>query len=59
MASDIVLTNPTTMAQPGGHYTHAVTANGFVFVSGQLADRAGRSEAQRGVVRAAGAADAG
>jgi len=34
--SDIVLTNPATMAQPGGHYTHAVTANGFVFVSGQL-----------------------
>src|SRR5450755_2170262 len=36
MASDIVLTNPDTMAQPGGHYTHAVTANGFVFVAGQL-----------------------
>lgn len=36
MASDIVLTNPATMAQPGGHYTHAVTANGFVFVAGQL-----------------------
>ena len=34
--SDIVLTNPATMAQPGGHYTHAVTANGFVFVAGQL-----------------------
>lgn len=36
MASDIVLTNPVTMAQPGGHYTHAVTANGFVFIVGQL-----------------------
>lgn len=36
MASNIVLTNPATMAQPGGHYTHAVTANGFVFVAGQL-----------------------
>jgi reactive intermediate/imine deaminase len=24
------------MATPGGHYSHAVTANGFVFVSGQL-----------------------
>ena len=24
------------MAQPGGHYTHAVTANGFVFIAGQL-----------------------
>jgi hypothetical protein len=29
MASDKVLTNPDTMAQPGGHYTHAVTANGL------------------------------
>jgi 2-iminobutanoate/2-iminopropanoate deaminase len=36
MASDIVLTNPATIAAPGGHYTHAVTANGFVFVAGQL-----------------------
>jgi 2-iminobutanoate/2-iminopropanoate deaminase len=36
MASDITLTNPATMAQPGGHYSHAVTANGFVFISGQL-----------------------
>ena len=34
--SDVVQTNPATMAQPGGHYSHAVTANGFVFVSGQL-----------------------
>jgi reactive intermediate/imine deaminase len=24
------------MAPPGGHYSHAVTANGFVFVSGEL-----------------------
>ena len=36
MTSDIVLTNPATMAPPGGHYTHAVIANGFVFVAGQL-----------------------
>lgn len=36
MASDIVLTNPDTMAAPGGHYSHAVTANGFVFIAGQL-----------------------
>jgi reactive intermediate/imine deaminase len=36
MASDIVLTNPDTMAAPGGHYSHAVKANGFVFVAGQL-----------------------
>ncbi len=36
MASDIVSVNPDTMAAPGGHYSHAVKANGFVFVSGQL-----------------------
>jgi 2-iminobutanoate/2-iminopropanoate deaminase len=36
MASDIVTTNPDTMATPGGHYSHAVKANGFVFVAGQL-----------------------
>lgn len=36
MAGTIVLTNPKTMAAPGGHYSHAVSANGFVFVSGQL-----------------------
>jgi 2-iminobutanoate/2-iminopropanoate deaminase len=36
MAGNIVLTNPETMAVPGGHYSHAVTANGFVFVAGQL-----------------------
>jgi 2-iminobutanoate/2-iminopropanoate deaminase len=36
MTADTVLTNPTSMAKPGGHYSHAVTGNGFVFVSGQL-----------------------
>ena len=36
MASDIILTNPSGMAAPGGHYSHAVSGNGFVFVSGQL-----------------------
>ncbi len=36
MASDIILTNPDTVAAPGGHYSHAVTANGFVFIAGQL-----------------------
>jgi 2-iminobutanoate/2-iminopropanoate deaminase len=36
MADDIITTNPTAMAAPGGHYSHAVTAGGFVFVSGQL-----------------------
>ncbi len=29
-------TNPANMAAPGGHYSHAVSAGGFVFVSGQL-----------------------
>jgi len=33
---DIVQTNPATMAAPGGHYSHAIAAGGFVFVSGQL-----------------------
>ena len=28
--------NPTTLAPPGGHYSHAVVANGLVFISGQL-----------------------
>jgi reactive intermediate/imine deaminase len=27
---------PADMAKPGGHYSHATVANGFVFVSGQL-----------------------
>ena len=36
MADEIVSTNPTTMAAPGGHYSHAVAAGGLVFVSGQL-----------------------
>jgi reactive intermediate/imine deaminase len=30
------LIQPTTLAPPGGHYSHAVVAGGFVFVSGQL-----------------------
>ena len=36
MAGDIAAINPATMAAPGGHYSHAVEAGGFVFVSGQL-----------------------
>ena len=36
MATEIVLTDPDTMARPGGHYSHAVTADGFVFIAGQL-----------------------
>jgi 2-iminobutanoate/2-iminopropanoate deaminase len=33
---EITSTNPSAMAPPGGHYSHAVSANGFVFVSGEL-----------------------
>ena len=36
MTGDVALANPPTMAAPGGHYSHAVAAGGFVFVSGQL-----------------------
>lgn len=36
MADDILAINPGSMAKPGGHYNHAIAANGFVFVSGQL-----------------------
>jgi len=36
MAADLTAFNPPDMAAPGGHYSHAVKANGFVFVSGQL-----------------------
>jgi reactive intermediate/imine deaminase len=32
----IVNVQPTGLRPPGGHYSHAVIANGFVFVSGQL-----------------------
>jgi 2-iminobutanoate/2-iminopropanoate deaminase len=36
MTTGIRTANPTTMAAPGGHYSHAVAGGGFVFVSGQL-----------------------
>jgi 2-iminobutanoate/2-iminopropanoate deaminase len=36
MSADIVQVNSAAMAAPGGHYSHAVSANGFVYVSGQL-----------------------
>jgi 2-iminobutanoate/2-iminopropanoate deaminase len=36
MPASIRTANPATMATPGGHYSHAVTGGGFVFVSGQL-----------------------
>jgi len=32
----IVCVSPPSLAPPGGHYSHAVRAGGFVFVSGQL-----------------------
>jgi reactive intermediate/imine deaminase len=34
--ADIHYLNPAGTASPGGHYSHATVANGFVFVSGQL-----------------------
>ena len=36
MSPEIRTANPSTMAAPGGHYSHAVTGGGLVFVSGQL-----------------------
>ena len=36
MDKSIQLIQPENVAKPGGHYSHAVTANGFVFISGQL-----------------------
>ncbi|MCC6778711.1 MAG: RidA family protein [Hyphomicrobiales bacterium] len=36
MAGDIAQANPSAMAAPGGHYSHAVTGGGLVFISGQL-----------------------
>jgi len=36
MTTSIRTANPTTMAAPGGHYSHAVAAGGLVFVAGQL-----------------------
>jgi 2-iminobutanoate/2-iminopropanoate deaminase len=36
MTASIRAANPTTMAAPGGHYSHAVAGGGLVFVSGQL-----------------------
>ena len=36
MAGDLRAIDPSTMARPGGHYSHAVVAGGLIFVSGQL-----------------------
>jgi len=35
-SSDPRPVTPGSLARPGGHYSHAVVANGMVFVSGQL-----------------------
>jgi 2-iminobutanoate/2-iminopropanoate deaminase len=36
MTAAIRTANPSNMAAPGGHYSHAVAGGGLVFVSGQL-----------------------
>lgn len=36
MPKEIQQVNPSNMAPPGGHYSHATIVNGLVFVSGQL-----------------------
>ena len=36
MSTSIQPISPASLAAPGGHYSHAIVANGFVFVSGQL-----------------------
>ncbi|RTZ45529.1 RidA family protein [Candidimonas sp. SYP-B2681] len=36
MKTDVKKLAPAGMAAPGGHYSHATIANGFVFVSGLL-----------------------
>lgn len=36
MPKEMQQVNPSNMAPPGGHYSHASIASGLVFVSGQL-----------------------
>lgn len=36
VSTNIIYTNASQLVPPRGHYSHTVTANGFVFVSGQL-----------------------
>lgn len=36
VAKTVKTVNPVGLSAPGGHYSHATVANGFVFVSGQL-----------------------
>jgi hypothetical protein len=33
MAAEIEMTNPDTIAKPGGHYSHAVAAHGCAYVT--------------------------
>ena len=35
-APQLTCVNPPGVSSPGGHYSHAVVANGMVYVSGQL-----------------------
>ncbi|MGO4810038.1 RidA family protein [Cupriavidus sp. 2MCAB6] len=35
-AQTVQTVSPAGLSAPGGHYSHATVANGFVFVSGQL-----------------------
>ncbi|WP_427912259.1 RidA family protein [Ramlibacter sp. MMS24-I3-19] len=32
----LISVNPAGVSQPGGHYSHAIVANGMVYISGQL-----------------------
>jgi 2-iminobutanoate/2-iminopropanoate deaminase len=41
MSASIQPVQPASMPAPGGHYSHGVIANGFVFVAGQLPVTAG------------------
>ncbi|MGL5954796.1 RidA family protein [Providencia rustigianii] len=36
MKNSITYTNAQGLIPPRGHYSHCVTANGFIFISGQL-----------------------
>jgi enamine deaminase RidA (YjgF/YER057c/UK114 family) len=36
MPGDMIFSDPDTTADPGGHYSHAVAANGLIFVFSQL-----------------------
>ena len=45
---DLLTLQPEGLAPPGGHYSHAVVAQGLVFVAGQLPiDASGRKLTDR------------